>query len=88
MLQAAMTRGAGVARDAGSLAETERDLCAAAATLDPDNPSREANETRNLLAVGSALVLAAAVRQETRGCHTRTDFPAIRADLAHRLVIG
>ncbi|MGI9080403.1 MAG: L-aspartate oxidase [Acidimicrobiales bacterium] len=88
MLQAAMTSGAGVARDAGSLAEADRDLCTAAATIDPDNQSREANETRNLLAIGSAVVLAAAVRQETRGCHTRTDFPAIRPDLAHRLVIA
>ncbi|MEN3315770.1 MAG: L-aspartate oxidase [Acidimicrobiaceae bacterium] len=87
-LQAAMTSGAGVARDARSLAETDRDLRAAAATIDPGNRSREANECRNLLAIGSALVLAASVRQETRGCHTRTDFPAIRPDLAHRLVIA
>ncbi|MGI8776210.1 MAG: L-aspartate oxidase [Acidimicrobiales bacterium] len=87
LLQSAMTNGAGVARDAGSLAEADRDLGATAAATDPDNRSREAHETRNLLAVGAALVLAASVREETRGCHTRTDFPAIKADLAHRLVI-
>jgi len=87
MLQATMTSGAGVARDAGSLADAGGDLLGAAAAIDPDNHSREANETRNLLAVGSALILAASVREETRGCHTRTDFPALGADLAHRLVI-
>ncbi len=32
-------------------------------------------ETANLLLVASALVAAAAQREETRGCHWREDFP-------------
>jgi L-aspartate oxidase len=88
LLQATMTRGAGVARDAATLAEADRHVCTLHAGVDPDDHSRAADETRNLLAVGAALVLAASVRTETRGCHTRTDFPATRADLATRLVIG
>ncbi|MDQ6797461.1 MAG: L-aspartate oxidase, partial [Actinomycetota bacterium] len=86
-IQAAMTSCAGVARDAGSLADAHRHLVAAGSALDPADGSREGCETRNLLTVGSALVLAADARQETRGCHTRTDFPATEAALAHRLVI-
>ncbi len=88
MLQSAMTTCAGVARDAESLTDGEHRLAAAAAALDPNDRSRAAHETRNLLALGAVVVLAASVREETRGCHTRTDFPAGRADMAHRLVIG
>jgi len=87
LLQAALTSYAGVARDAGSLAEARRALDVAGAALDPADGSREGRETANLLIIGAALVLAASAREETRGCHTRTDFPATRADLAHRLVI-
>jgi len=87
-LQAAMTGYAGVARDARSLAEADHHLTAAAEALDPADLSRQAHETRNLLAVGAAVVLAATAREETRGCHTRTDFPGTRADLAHRLAIS
>ncbi len=87
LLQAAMTTYAGVARDAGSLAEAGHQVTAACAALDPADASREGRETRNLLAIGAAVVLAASARRETRGCHTRTDFPASRPDLAHRLVI-
>ncbi|MCA1657101.1 MAG: FAD-binding protein [Actinobacteria bacterium] len=87
LLQAAMTGYAGVARDAGSLAEADHRLAAAAA-VSPGDQSRAACETRNLQAVGAAVVLAASERTETRGCHTRTDFPTTEAGLAHRLVIG
>jgi len=87
LLQAAMTTYAGVARDAGSLTEAGHQLTAACAALDPADASQAGRETRNLLAIGAAVVLAASARRETRGCHTRTDFPASRPDLAHRLVI-
>jgi len=87
LLQEAMTSCAGVARDAGSLAQAHQSLTAAGDTMDPTDGSRDAQETRNLLTVGAAVVLAATVRRETRGCHTRTDFPAAQADLAQRLVI-
>ncbi|MGI9022118.1 MAG: L-aspartate oxidase [Acidimicrobiales bacterium] len=88
LLQAAMTAHAGVARDADSLDEADRQLAAATATVDPTDLSRQARETRNLLTVGTAVVLAASARRETRGCHTRTDFPDTRADLCTRMVLG
>jgi len=87
MLQKAMTAHAGVARDAESLAEAGRQLAAAGAAIDANDGSRYALETHNLLTVGAAVVLAASARDETRGCHTRIDFPDTCADLARRLVI-
>jgi L-aspartate oxidase len=73
-LQQAMTEGAGVLRNADSLA-------AAAKTLDQlsgrpsADPAPESWETTNLLTIASALVSAAVHRAETRGCHWRDDYP-------------
>ena len=81
VLQHAMTEGAGVLRSAQSLDRTASVLAGlGAAAADP--------ELANLLVAGRALVLAAAAREETRGCHGRADFPELRPELAHRLVIG
>jgi L-aspartate oxidase len=66
-LQRAMTDGAGVLRDAGSLATVAHVV--AGATDAPDA------ETRNLATVATALVGAARAREESRGAHARTDFP-------------
>jgi L-aspartate oxidase len=75
-LQRAMTTGCGVLRDAAGLAATtavHRRLAdahpLAAAT------SRPAADRRDLLDVAGALLAAATVREESRGAHTRTDFP-------------
>jgi L-aspartate oxidase len=67
-LQRAMTAGAGVLRDAASL-ETTADALAdiARAATDP--------EVRNLAEAGWALVHAASAREESRGAHSRLDFP-------------
>jgi L-aspartate oxidase len=84
-LQRSMTRGAGVLRSAESLtgtAQTLGDLGELRASAWTD-----AWEATNLLTVASALVAAAARREETRGCHWREDFPAARDDwLGHLLV--
>lgn len=80
-LQQAMTVGAGVVRDAAGLAGVE--LAAPPVSSDVD-----ACELRNLATVGQALVTAAAAREESRGCHTRTDFPETSATFARRLVLG
>jgi L-aspartate oxidase len=86
-LQRAMTRGAGVLRDARSLHETGEVLAATVAAVDalPREPERE--ELRNLVTVGWALLRAAEVREESRGCHTREDFPDRDPAFQLRLVL-
>jgi len=73
-LQRAMTEGAGVLRSADSLQHTAKTLDAIAARID-GAPAPEAWETTNLMTVASALVTAAAHREETRGSHWREDYP-------------
>ena len=73
-LQRAMTEGAGVLRDAGSLATTAK-LVADLADRASDAAGPETWETTNLVTIAAALVDAAERRTETRGCHWREDFP-------------
>ncbi|HZQ27387.1 MAG TPA: L-aspartate oxidase, partial [Acidimicrobiales bacterium] len=68
-LQRAMTEGAGVLRSAHSLEQTAKVL-SLVPTGDP--------EVRNLVTVGAALLTAALAREESRGNHTRSDFPETR----------
>jgi L-aspartate oxidase len=68
-----MTRGAGVIRSAASLAETAEEL-AKLATRTSADPRPVNWEATNLHTVATALVAAAARREETRGCHWREDF--------------
>jgi L-aspartate oxidase len=85
-LQRAMTRGAGVLRDARSLVGTGEVVAATladAGTLAPGGPREE---LRNLATVGWALLAAAETRQESRGCHTRADFPDPDPSLCVRFV--
>jgi L-aspartate oxidase len=86
-LQRAMTRGAGVLRDARSLCETGAVVAATLGATDelPKGPERE--ELRNLATVGWALLRAAEVREESRGCHTRDDFPDRDPAFQLRLVV-
>ncbi len=79
-IQQAMTIGAGVVRDAASLDGVE---------LAMPTPADRADvcEVRNLATVGAALVAAAIAREESRGCHTRTDFPATSSSPARRFVL-
>ena len=79
-LQQAMTVGAGVVRDAASLGGVQPVLL-------PDADRVEVCEVRNLATVAGALVAAATVREESRGCHTRTDFPETSPPFARRIVI-
>lgn len=85
-LQRAMTSGAGVLRTAASLAATEHELATIGAALGPPGADRQVEEVRNLLTVGRALLAAAVARQESRGNHTRSDFPDRDARQRHRLV--
>ncbi|MFN2607693.1 MAG: L-aspartate oxidase [Acidimicrobiales bacterium] len=79
-LQHAMTASAGVVRDAASLAGIDL----------PPAPSVDggpALELANLASVAGAVVAAAAAREETRGCHTRSDFPSISPALTRHVVV-
>src|SRR5207302_8259311 len=73
-LQRAMTTHAGVLRSATSLAT------AAAAVDHANHVSADArqpaqHELRNLVTVGRALLASATARRESRGAHSRTDYP-------------
>jgi L-aspartate oxidase len=86
-LQHVMTMCSGVLRDRLSLEEAltrlaELDL--AADGTDRDAPS--GRELRNLVAVGKRLADAALVRTESRGTHTRLDFPETSEEFRGRLV--
>ena len=72
-----MTRDAGVLRDRDSLEHAVDRL----ATMQPSD-----REVANLVAVSKALVCAALAREESRGTHTRLDFPERSAAFAGRFV--
>ena len=76
-LQAAMTAGVGVTRDAAGLAAAAAalsDMQPGADAARPE-PSTPAWETTNLHAVASVLTAAARARTESRGGHRRSDHP-------------
>lgn len=87
-VQRAMTVHAGVLRTAESVADAQAVLEAVWAELPPDPIDPATAELSNLVQVGAALLVAAAAREESRGAHTRTDFPGAREEQRHRLVIG
>ncbi|MEZ0091445.1 L-aspartate oxidase [Streptacidiphilus sp. EB129] len=78
-IQRLMTRGVGVLRSAVTMAEAADGL--AALTAEPadtgkgEQPQVETWEATNLHLVATALTAAALLREETRGCHWREDFP-------------
>jgi L-aspartate oxidase len=86
-LQRAMTAHAGVLRDASSLDQADRAAQEASAHAVGDDRV-ETWELHNLATVGRALISAASVREESRGAHTRTDFPDTSSRFQLRLVIG
>jgi L-aspartate oxidase len=73
-LQAEMSAGAGVLRDAAGLARAAAGCRKLSAQRD-GSPGTESWEATNLVTVASALVAAATVRAETRGSHWREDHP-------------
>jgi L-aspartate oxidase len=77
-IQRVMTRGVGVLRSADSMAAAVEGLAVLAEPTDPEKsepPQVETWEATNLHLVASALTAAALLREETRGCHWREDFP-------------
>lgn len=88
-LQRTMTRQAGVVRTGGSLAQAAREVAHLAEALDRSGHGSTAHlELRNLIETGAALVQAALAREESRGCHTRSDFPDTDDQLTVRYVFG
>ena len=87
-VQRVMTADCGVVRDAAGLklaADTLVDL----ARLVEELPGRSlaTYEASNLVRVSQATVAAAAAREESRGAHTRVDFPKPSSDFLGRLVL-
>ena len=82
-LQRLMNTDAGVLRSAESLV---RAAAGCAGSVEGDDLASW--ELRNLVTVGGALCAGALAREESRGCHTRTDYPDRRDDLRLRFIIG
>ena len=74
-LQESMTRNAGVLREAASLAAAADDVAGLAAVPTVATTVAE-YELANLATVALGVISAAIAREESRGAHTRTDFPA------------
>jgi aspartate oxidase len=80
-----MTRDCAVVRDAEGLQRVGKvvtDIGAAAR----EGSGVAAEEVVNLATVATAIVAAATAREESRGSHTRADYPETRAELAGRFV--
>jgi L-aspartate oxidase len=76
-----------VVRSASSLAAAADELAAVAAGV-PESVDRETGELRNLVTMANAVLAAATEREETRGAHSREDFPEPVEQLRCRLVHG
>lgn len=74
-LQRVMTRDAGVLRTADSLESARTALVGHAATIAASSGDASFAEVRNLATVALAMTGAALSREESRGAHTRGDFP-------------
>ena len=75
-LKSLMWRNMGVRREAEGLGEAEENIeqwCRY--VLAQQFPRPSGWELQNMLTVGRLMIHAARARQETRGCHVRTDFP-------------
>ena len=82
-LQRTMTENAGVLRSAASL---ERARPSGGAPGDGNGPAHW--EVRNLMTVATNLVIAAILREESRGAHTRADFPNASPAFQRRIVLS
>lgn len=84
-LQCTMSRHASVVRNADGLQQLTRELDAA----DPrDLDCRASVEDAALTATARAVAVAALARNESRGCHHRSDFPDPDLALAHSQVFA
>jgi aspartate oxidase len=85
-LRTAMSRYVGVLRTPDGLRQAARILNTLGANASADVvPTRKTFEATNMLTLAIAVVEAAQTREESRGCHRRTDFTEPRTDWLHHL---
>ena len=88
-LQQAMSTDAGVQRSAETLHRAALVITQVMADLAPMDPQEVAvAEVQNLAQIAQTLVAAALARTESRGTHSRLDYPGLDPAQAHRLVVG
>jgi L-aspartate oxidase len=85
ILQRVMSRYAGIGRDEEGLAVVGSVLDVSA--VDSPLATRTVVEDAALTLTARALLAAATVRTESRGCHVRTDFPDADPGLSHSLTV-
>ncbi len=88
LVQRAMTEGAGVSRTAESLESASRSVSEVESRLAALAVDRSSAELSNLCSVARALLISAELREETRGAHSRLEFPDARPEWKRRLVHG
>jgi len=88
LLQRSMTEGAGVSRSAESLAGAARIVSDVRGHLARMPLNRASAELDNLCRLSEALLESASMREETRGAHSRREFPDARREWERRLVHG
>lgn len=84
-LQRAMTAGAGVVRTAASL-DRAAGVVGEVASQQPAVDDAHAGELANLVTLAGALLGSARLREESRGAHSRADFPDTDPNWRCRLV--
>ncbi len=84
-LQRVMSRYAAIGRDAEGLAVVGSVLDVSA--VDRPLTTRELVEDAALTLTARALLAAAALREESRGCHVRDDFPATEREWGHSMTV-
>ncbi|MCZ7535352.1 MAG: hypothetical protein M5T61_05020 [Acidimicrobiia bacterium] len=84
-----MSADAGVERDASGLAHAFAVIAELApAAARPASVSQTEHEALNVATVAGAIVAAALAREESRGAHTRRDFPERSDRFLGRLVLA
>lgn len=76
---------AGIVREGAPLQRALERIAAWKGCLAPGQPTREGIETRNLILLGDLICRGALAREESRGAHFRSDFPAPSASWRRHL---
>ena len=66
----------------------DAEIAPALAALAGTARTRSAEEVRNLVDLGVAMIDVSMAREESRGCHTREDFPDASDRFRLRLLLG